>query len=55
MQAAVADKQVNREEFSHLTPEQERQLAMDCARGDEEAIKDISGSKEDNKEDTDNQ
>ena len=39
MQAAVADKQVNREEFSHLTPEQERQLAMACARGDEEAIK----------------
>lgn len=39
MQAAVADKQVNREGFSHLTPEQERQLAMDCARGDERAIK----------------
>ena len=39
MQGAVATKQVNREDFSRLTPEQERQLAMDCARGDEEAIK----------------
>ena len=39
MQGAVATKEVNREEFSRLTPEQERQLAMDCARGDEEAIK----------------
>ena len=39
MQAAVATREVNREEFSRLTPEQERQLAMECARGDEEAIK----------------
>ncbi len=39
MQSAVASKQVNRDEFPRLTPEQERQLAMDCARGDEEAIK----------------
>ena len=39
MQGAVATKEVNREEFSRLTPQQERQLAMDCARGDEEAIK----------------
>ena len=39
MLTAVAAEQVNRERFSRVTPEQERQLAMACARGDEEAIK----------------
>ena len=39
MQAAVATEQVNREETSRLTAQQERQLAMLCTQGDEEAIK----------------
>lgn len=39
MQSAVATEKENMAETSLLTPEQERQLAMDFARGDEETVK----------------
>ena len=39
MQSAVATEQVNREEQYRFSPEKERQLAMDCARGDEQTVK----------------
>ncbi len=38
MQSAVADKELNTAENARLTPEQERQLAMDLARGDEQTV-----------------
>ena len=46
MQGAVATKEVNREEFSRLTPQQERQLAMDCARKGGTACPAMNGANE---------
>lgn len=38
MQSAVASEELNMAANARLTPEQERQLAMDFARGDEETV-----------------